>query len=118
MHAGGSATRVAAARAIVAAGIACMGHVGLTPQSVSAIGGFRPQAQHSKSALETVLSAQVCSLNLLSIEGTCSESISCERIFSIKTLPSHAWDFEVDPQDSHHIALVAVGQLAFRILCC
>lgn len=36
-----------------------MGHVGLTPQSVSAIGGFRPQAQHAKSALQLVQAAQV-----------------------------------------------------------
>lgn len=43
--AGGSPARVEAARAIVEAGVAVMGHVGLTPQSVSAIGGFRPQAQ-------------------------------------------------------------------------
>jgi hypothetical protein len=36
-----------------------MGHVGLTPQSVSAIGGFRPQAQHAKSALQFVQAARV-----------------------------------------------------------
>lgn len=36
-----------AARAIVEAGVAVMGHVGLTPQSISVLGGFRPQAQAS-----------------------------------------------------------------------
>lgn len=43
--AGGSPARVEAARAIVEAGVAVMGHVGLTPQSISVLGGFRPQAQ-------------------------------------------------------------------------
>jgi hypothetical protein len=36
--AGGSPARVEAARAIVEAGVAVMGHVGLTPQSVSVLG--------------------------------------------------------------------------------
>jgi ketopantoate hydroxymethyltransferase len=57
--AGGTARRVDAAQSIVAAGIACMGHVGLTPQSVSAIGGFRPQAQQAATALQLVRAAQV-----------------------------------------------------------
>ncbi len=35
---GGSPARVEAARAIVETGVAVMGHVGLTPQSVSVIG--------------------------------------------------------------------------------
>ena len=48
-----------AARAVVSAGVAVMGHVGLTPQSVSAIGGFRPQAQQAESALQLIRSAQV-----------------------------------------------------------
>lgn len=55
---GGSPARVVAAAAIVGAGVACMGHVGLTPQSVSAIGGFRPQAQLAADAMEVVRSAQ------------------------------------------------------------
>eukprot|EP00983_Pelagomonas_calceolata_P047436 1140640-Pelagomonas_calceolata.AAC.5 len=37
--AGGSPARVEAANAIVEAGVAVMGHVGLTPQSISVIGG-------------------------------------------------------------------------------
>jgi 3-methyl-2-oxobutanoate hydroxymethyltransferase len=37
---GGSPARVEAARAIVEAGVAVMGHVGLTPQSVSVLGAL------------------------------------------------------------------------------
>ncbi|MCO5607950.1 hypothetical protein L7F22_062152 [Adiantum nelumboides] len=51
---GGYGSRVAAAKAIVEAGIAVMGHVGLTPQAISALGGFRPQGQTSSGAM-TVL---------------------------------------------------------------
>ncbi|KAI5061068.1 hypothetical protein GOP47_0023573 [Adiantum capillus-veneris] len=51
---GGYGSRVGAAKAIVEAGIAVMGHVGLTPQAISALGGFRPQGQTSSGAM-TVL---------------------------------------------------------------
>ncbi|KXZ55987.1 hypothetical protein GPECTOR_2g1539 [Gonium pectorale] len=51
---GGSPARVEAARAIVETGVAVMGHVGLTPQSVSVIGGFRPQAQVADEALRVL----------------------------------------------------------------
>jgi len=55
---GGSTARVEAARAIVEAGVAVMGHVGLTPQSVSAIGGFRPQALAADGALRVLEQAR------------------------------------------------------------
>ena len=42
---GGSPARVDAAKTLVDAGIAVMGHVGLTPQSISVLGGFRPQGR-------------------------------------------------------------------------
>eukprot|EP00892_Ulva_mutabilis_P002396 jgi/Ulvmu1/12157/UM085_0021.1 len=55
---GGSTSRVQTVEAIVGAGIACMGHIGLTPQSVSAIGGFRPQAQKAEAATTLVQTAK------------------------------------------------------------
>ncbi|GFH29745.1 3-methyl-2-oxobutanoate hydroxymethyltransferase, partial [Haematococcus lacustris] len=55
---GGSPARVEAARAIVETGVAVMGHVGLTPQSISALGGFRPQAQVAEEALGVLAQAQ------------------------------------------------------------
>ena len=49
--AGGGAARVAAARAIVGAGVAVMGHVGLMPQAISVLGGFRPHGQTASEAV-------------------------------------------------------------------
>lgn len=58
---GGSPSRITAAKAIVEAGIAVIGHVGLTPQAISVLGGFRPQGRNVCSAVkvvETALSLQ------------------------------------------------------------
>ncbi|XP_044470284.1 3-methyl-2-oxobutanoate hydroxymethyltransferase 1, mitochondrial-like [Mangifera indica] len=54
---GGSPSRVTAAKAIVEAGIAVMGHVGLTPQAISVLGGFRPQGKNVASAVKVVETA-------------------------------------------------------------
>jgi 3-methyl-2-oxobutanoate hydroxymethyltransferase len=49
---------VSRVKAIVAAGIPAMGHLGLTPQSVSALGGFRLQGKSAKQAKKIVDDAQ------------------------------------------------------------
>jgi 3-methyl-2-oxobutanoate hydroxymethyltransferase len=49
---GGSS--VERARAIVAAGIPVMGHVGLTPQTATALGGYRSQGRTAERALEVM----------------------------------------------------------------
>ncbi|KAM3732629.1 hypothetical protein ACB098_11G073100 [Castanea mollissima] len=54
---GGSPSRISAAKAIVEAGIAVMGHVGLTPQAISVLGGFRPQGKNVASAVKVVETA-------------------------------------------------------------
>jgi 3-methyl-2-oxobutanoate hydroxymethyltransferase len=46
----GGRERVEAVRAIVGAGIPVMGHLGLTPQSVHQLGGFRPQGRTASAA--------------------------------------------------------------------
>ncbi|KAJ4752477.1 3-methyl-2-oxobutanoate hydroxymethyltransferase [Rhynchospora pubera] len=54
---GGAPSRISAAGAIVEAGIAVMGHVGLTPQAISVLGGFRPQGKNISSAVKVVETA-------------------------------------------------------------
>jgi 3-methyl-2-oxobutanoate hydroxymethyltransferase len=46
----GGRERVETIRAIINAGIPVMGHLGLRPQSVHALGGFRPQGRTSEAA--------------------------------------------------------------------
>ena len=58
-HAGGVKARAAAAAAVVGAGVATMGHVGLMPQSISVLGGFRPQGQTAAEALRVMHQARV-----------------------------------------------------------
>ena len=48
-----------AARAIVGAGVAVMGHVGLMPQSISVLGGFRPHGQSAPEAVRVLREARV-----------------------------------------------------------
>jgi 3-methyl-2-oxobutanoate hydroxymethyltransferase len=54
----GGAKRVAVIEAIVDAEIPVMGHLGLTPQSVHAMGGFRVQAKQTEAALQLVADAK------------------------------------------------------------
>eukprot|EP00526_Cylindrotheca_closterium_P016873 CAMPEP_0113606284 /NCGR_PEP_ID=MMETSP0017_2-20120614/2773_1 /TAXON_ID=2856 /ORGANISM="Cylindrotheca closterium" /LENGTH=313 /DNA_ID=CAMNT_0000514819 /DNA_START=204 /DNA_END=1145 /DNA_ORIENTATION=- /assembly_acc=CAM_ASM_000147 len=49
---GGSVARAKTARRIVDGGVAVMGHVGLTPQAISVIGGFRAQGRTAVRARE------------------------------------------------------------------
>jgi 3-methyl-2-oxobutanoate hydroxymethyltransferase len=47
----GGQERLEAIHLIVSAGIPVMGHIGLTPQSVNQLGGYRPQGRNGKEAL-------------------------------------------------------------------
>jgi 3-methyl-2-oxobutanoate hydroxymethyltransferase len=51
---GGSPSRITAARAIVEAGIAVMGHVVLTPQAISVLGGLSHSGLRGKNLASVV----------------------------------------------------------------
>jgi 3-methyl-2-oxobutanoate hydroxymethyltransferase len=55
----GGRQRLDAIRAILAAGIPVQGHLGLTPQSLHQLGGFRAQAKSSQAALRLVEEAEL-----------------------------------------------------------
>lgn len=55
---GGGPVPLSRARAVMAAGIPVMGHVGLTPQSASALGGFRAQGRDLASATRVLGEAE------------------------------------------------------------
>jgi len=86
----GGRERAEAVRAITGAGIPVMGHLGLTPQSVHQLGGFRAQGKTALAALRLVEDAMILeqagcfSLVLEAIPGRLAELIS-QRL-SIPTL--------------------------------
>jgi 3-methyl-2-oxobutanoate hydroxymethyltransferase len=55
----GGQERLEAIRAIVSAGIPVMGHLGLTPQSVHLLGGFRAQGRSAEAARKIIEDAQM-----------------------------------------------------------
>lgn len=68
----GGKTVAATAQAIVAAGIPVMGHIGLTPQSVSSLGGYRVQGKAAAAArrlLDDALALQVAGCFALVLEA-------------------------------------------------
>ncbi len=81
----GGRERVETIRAILEAGIPVMGHIGLTPQSVHQLGGFRPQGKEASAAqrlLEDALFLQEVgcfSIVLESVPARLAELIS-ERL--------------------------------------
>jgi 3-methyl-2-oxobutanoate hydroxymethyltransferase len=81
----GGRERAETIQAIVNAGIPVMGHLGLTPQSVNKLGGFRPQGRDAEAAYRLVEDAQILqeagcfSLVLESIPGRLAKLVS-ERL--------------------------------------
>jgi 3-methyl-2-oxobutanoate hydroxymethyltransferase len=69
----GAGPSVSRARAIVEAGIPVMGHIGLTPQSATKLGGFKTQGKTAERALELVSEA-------LELQGAGCFSIVLEAV--------------------------------------
>ena len=86
----GGRERLEAVRAIVAAGIPVMGHLGLTPQSINQLGGFRPQGRTAAAAKRLLEDARLLqdagcfSIVLESVPARLAELIS--RRLSIPTI--------------------------------
>jgi 3-methyl-2-oxobutanoate hydroxymethyltransferase len=86
----GGRERLDTIRAIISAGIPVMGHLGLTPQSIHALGGFRPQGRTTAAArriIEDALfleEAGCFSLVLESVPARLAELIS--KRLSIPTI--------------------------------
>jgi 3-methyl-2-oxobutanoate hydroxymethyltransferase len=86
----GGRERLDTIRAIISAGIPVMGHLGLTPQSVHALGGFRPQGRTAEAARGMLEDARYLeeagcfSLVLESIPARLAELIS--KSISIPTI--------------------------------
>ena len=78
----GGSERADTIRAIVNAGIPVMGHLGLTPQSVHKLGGYRPQGRDAEAAYRLLEDAQLLqeagcySLVLESIPGRLAKLVS------------------------------------------
>lgn len=73
---GGGEARLSRIRAIVAAGIPVVGHIGLTPQTATALGGLRAQGRTVESATRLVteaLGVQAAGAFCLVIEAVPSE---------------------------------------------
>lgn len=73
---GGSPVRLSRIRAIVDAGIAVVGHIGLTPQTATALGGLKAQGRTGESAVrivEEALGIQEAGAFCLVIEAVPSE---------------------------------------------
>jgi len=69
-------TSVDRARALVGAGIPVVGHVGLTPQTATALGGYRAQgrtADAARAVIDDALALQDAGCSLLVIEAVPSE---------------------------------------------
>ena len=68
----GGAVMAETVRAIVNAGIPVMGHIGLTPQTTSQLGGFKVQGKDADAALKLLEDAQ-----RLEDAGACSIVVEC-----------------------------------------
>jgi 3-methyl-2-oxobutanoate hydroxymethyltransferase len=85
----GGGTTIARARALVEAGIPVCGHIGLTPQTATALGGFKAQGRSAAKALQLVedaLALEAAGCFLLVLEAV-PEAVA-RRISEALTIPT------------------------------
>lgn len=85
----GGGTTIARARALVQAGIPVCGHLGLTPQTATALGGFKAQGRSAAKALalvEDALALEAAGCFLLVLEAV-PEAVA-RRISEALTIPT------------------------------
>ncbi len=86
----GGAKRLPVVRALIDAEIPVMGHLGLTPQSLNAMGGYKVQAkdgQHALELLEDALALQAAGCFGLVLEGIPAElAVKVTEILKIPTI--------------------------------
>jgi len=86
---GSSRERVEATRMIVQGGIAVMGHIGLTPQSISVLGGFRAQGRTNEKALWLIDEAlKLQEAGCFSVVIECVPSIVAQAVTEALTIPT------------------------------
>jgi len=85
----GAGPALSRARAIAGAGIPVMGHIGLTPQSATALGGFRAQGRTATRARKLVEEARALeAAGCFSIVLECVPSPVAERITRVLSVPT------------------------------
>ncbi|MDO9353207.1 MAG: 3-methyl-2-oxobutanoate hydroxymethyltransferase [Solirubrobacteraceae bacterium] len=94
---------VARAKAIVQAGIPVMGHVGLTPQTATALGGYRAQAKDASAAMALVRGAEAL------------EAVGCFSVV-LEAIPSVVAEAVVDRLEIPTIGIGAGPSTAGQVL--
>mmetsp|Transcript_6371 Transcript_6371/g.6586 ORF Transcript_6371/g.6586 Transcript_6371/m.6586 type:complete len:366 (-) Transcript_6371:112-1209(-) len=85
----GGGSRIESVRKLVDSGVPVMGHVGLTPQAVGVLGGFRAQGRTSKRAraiLDDALSLQAAGAFAVVIE--CTPAIVAQAVTDALSIPT------------------------------
>ena len=82
---------------IVTAGIAVMGHIGLTPQSISVIGGFRAQGRTALSAQAVLEDALALQVLIYIVSKYCHNTLLKEPIPKLLKVVYHSLQSSMPP---------------------
>jgi 3-methyl-2-oxobutanoate hydroxymethyltransferase len=86
---GGAANNVKTVEKLVQGGVAVMGHIGLTPQRISVLGGFRAQGKSMKAAKELIEQAkQLEKAGCFALVIECVPALVAEAITKCVEIPT------------------------------